>query len=120
LIHLEVARVQHEAGGGADGDGEGIGDGVVDGEELQVEGTDPQSLPLLDDMSIRLDARLAQLGLDEGERELGTVEWDIRTLPQQEGQAADVILDASRDPDEVARVLAEWTQGGGPDEERAG
>jgi shikimate kinase len=35
-------------------------------------------------------------------------------------EAADVILDASKDPDEVARVLAEWTQGGGPDEERAG
>lgn len=35
-------------------------------------------------------------------------------------EAADVILDASKPAAEVARVLAEWANGGGPDEERAG
>jgi shikimate kinase len=35
-------------------------------------------------------------------------------------EAADVILDASRPADEVARVLAEWAGGGGPDEDQAG
>jgi len=35
-------------------------------------------------------------------------------------EAADVILDASKPAAEVARVRAEWANGGGPDEERAG
>ena len=34
LVHLEVAGVHDEAGGGADGDGEPVGDGVVDRNEL--------------------------------------------------------------------------------------
>ena len=37
LVHLEVAGVQHQAGGGADRDGERVGNGVVDGDELEVE-----------------------------------------------------------------------------------
>ena len=37
LVHLEVARVQDQAGAGADRDGEAVGDRVVDGEELEVE-----------------------------------------------------------------------------------
>ena len=35
-------------------------------------------------------------------------------------EAADVILDGSRPPEEVARVLADWANGGGPDEDQAG
>ncbi len=35
-------------------------------------------------------------------------------------EAADVILDASRPPDQLARMLAEWVQDGGPDEDQAG
>ncbi len=37
LVHLEVAGVQHEAGGRADRDGERIRDRVVDGDELEPE-----------------------------------------------------------------------------------
>ena len=37
LVHLEVARVQDQAGVGADGDGEAIGNGMVDGEEFEPE-----------------------------------------------------------------------------------
>ena len=40
LVHLEVAGVQHEAGGGADRDGERVGDRVVDRDELEVEGAE--------------------------------------------------------------------------------
>ena len=36
LVHLEVAGVQHEAGGGADRDGERIRDRVVDRDELEA------------------------------------------------------------------------------------
>jgi shikimate kinase len=35
-------------------------------------------------------------------------------------EAADVILDGSLPPDDVARVLADWAQDGGPDEDQAG
>lgn len=35
-------------------------------------------------------------------------------------EAADVILDAGRPPEEIARVLAEWASGGGSDEDEAG
>ncbi len=35
-------------------------------------------------------------------------------------EAADVILDAARAPEDLARVLAEWIADGGPDEDAAG
>lgn len=47
----------------------------------------------------------------------------IRRAAEREAvyrEAADVILDASQPPDQVARVLADWATGGGPDEDRAG
>jgi hypothetical protein len=38
LVHLEVARVHHQAGAGPDRHAEGVGDGMVDGDELALEG----------------------------------------------------------------------------------
>ena len=61
LVHLEVAGVQHEAGGRADRDRQRVGDRVVDREELAVER--PELLPVaLDDLQrVRLDAVLVSL-----------------------------------------------------------
>ena len=50
LVHLEVTRVQHHAGAGADRDRERVGDGVVDGDELEVEGAEAEPVALLDDV----------------------------------------------------------------------
>src|SRR5699024_5905298 len=48
LVHLEVARVQHGPGAGAEEDGEAVADRVVDLHELQVEDARPVLLPRLD------------------------------------------------------------------------
>ena len=101
LVHLEVARVQHEPRGSADRHGQGVGDGVVDREELQVEGAHREPLPLGDDMGHGLDARLAQFGLGECQREARAVERDVRSQSQQEGQGADVVLVAVREDDRI-------------------
>lgn len=47
----------------------------------------------------------------------------VRRAAEREGtyrEAADVILDASQPPGDVARVLAGWATGGGPEQDRAG
>ena len=106
LVHLEIAGMQDKPRGGANRHGQRVGDGVVDREELQVERADREPLPLGDDMGHGLDARFAQLGLGEGQREARAVEGDVRALAQQEGQRADVILVPVREDDRVHLVEA--------------
>ena len=69
LVHLEVAGVQHDAGGGRDRDGERVRDRVVDGDELELERAELLGLALLDGERVRRDAVLLELRLDERERQ---------------------------------------------------
>ena len=91
-VHLEVAGGQDAAGRGAHEDGHGVGDGVVDGHELQVEGAVGHALVLVDDVEHRADAVLLELGVDEGEGEVGAHQGDVLAQAQQVGDAADVVL----------------------------
>ena len=107
LVHLEVAGVQHQAGGGADGHGERVGDRVVDGEELEVERAEGQLVALGHLAGDRLDLVLLQLGVDERQRELGADQRDVAPLAQQVGHAADVVLVAvgQHDRDDVVHPV---------------
>ena len=91
-VHLEVAGGQDAAGRGAHEHGHGVGDGVVDGHELQVEGAVGHALVLVDDVEHRADAVLLELGVDEGEGEVGAHQGDVLAQAQQVGDAADVVL----------------------------
>ena len=91
-VHLEVAGGQDAAGRGAHEDGHGVGDGVVDGHELQVEGAVGHALVLVDDVEHRADAVLLELGVDEGEGEVGAHQGDVLAQAQQVGDPADVVL----------------------------
>ena len=106
LVHLEVAGVHDHARRGADGDREGVRDRVVDRDELAVEGADALAVALLDLERVRADAVLLELGLDEGEGQLGADERDVRLLAQEEGDAADVVLVAVREHDALDVVEA--------------
>lgn len=92
LVHLEVARVDHHAGGRADGDREGVGDGVVDRHELAVEGADALAVSLCHLKGVRADAVLLELRLDECEGQLGADERDVRLLAEEVGDTTDVVL----------------------------
>lgn len=106
LVHLEVAGVDHHARGCADGDREGVRDGVVDRHELAVEGADAFAVALRDFERVGADAVLLELGLDEGEGQLGADQRDVRLLAEQEGDAADVVLVAVREDDALDVVEA--------------
>ena len=107
LVHLEVAGVQHQAGGGADRDGQAVGDRVVDRDELAVErARAPAGCPSRDLDGLRGDPVLLELGLDEGQRELGADQGDVRPLAQQVRHAADVVLVPVREHDGVDLVEA--------------
>ncbi len=106
LVHLEVACVDHQAGGRADRDGQGVRDGVVDGDELAVEGADALAVPLRHLKGVGADAVLLELGLDEGEGQLGADQRDVRLLAQEEGDAADVVLVAVGEDDALDVVEA--------------
>ena len=84
LVHLEVARVDDHARRGADGDREGVRDGVVDRDELAVEGADALAMALGHLEGVRADAVLLELGLDEGEGQLGADQRDVRLLAQED------------------------------------
>ena len=94
------------AGGGADGDREGVRDGVVDRDELAVEGADALAVPLRDLEGVGADAVLLELRLDEGEGQLGADQRDVRLLPQEERDGADVVLVAVREDDALDVVEA--------------
>lgn len=106
LVHLEVAGVDHHARGSADGDGQRVRDGVVDRDELAVEGTDAFAVPLRHLEGVRTDAVFLELGLDQGQGQLGADQRDVRLLPQEEGDAADVVLVAVGEDDALDVVEA--------------
>ncbi len=93
LVHLEVAGVQHHAGRGPDGDGQGVGDGVVHRDELEVERAEGQPVALLH-LVVHglLEAVLAELGVEEGQGELGPDERDVLALAEEVRRGADVVL----------------------------
>lgn len=92
LVHLEVAGVQHDPGGGADGHGQGIGDRVVHRDELALERAERAALVLGDLDLDRLDPVLGELALDQPEREPRPDQRDVGTLPQQVRHGADVVF----------------------------
>ena len=104
LVHLEVTGVQHQAGGGADRDSQAVRDRVVDRDELAVERAQRLPLPLADLDGLRGDPVLLELGRDEGQREPGPDQGDVRPLAQQVRHGADVVLVPVREHDRVDLV----------------
>ncbi len=92
LVHLEVAGVQHDAGRGLDRHGERVGDRVVHREEFKVEGSERVLGSLLDLHYFRSQPVLGELGLHQGERQLGPDQGDVAALAEQVGHRADVVL----------------------------
>jgi hypothetical protein len=63
--------VQDQSGAGADRHRERVGDGVVDRDELQVEGSERDAVPLLDDVvDGLLEAVLPQLAAEQRQGQL--------------------------------------------------
>jgi hypothetical protein len=93
LVHLEVARVQHQGRAGADRDGQGVGDRVVDGDELELVGAEREPVARLHLVVDGLPQPvLAELGVQQGERQLGAHQRDVATLAQEVRRSADVVL----------------------------
>ena len=63
---------------------------------LQREGAQLHLLAIRDDGADRRDPVLAELGLDQGERQLGAEDRDVGTLAKQVRQRSDVVLDNFR------------------------
>ena len=101
LVHLEVAGVQHGPGRGAHGDRERVRDGVVDRDELALEHAEPLGHALPHGERQRGDAVLAELGLDERERQLRADQRDVAAQAQQVRDRADVVLVAVREDDRL-------------------
>ena len=107
LVHLEVAGVQHQPGGGADGDGQPVGDRVVDGDELAVERAErargrPRATSTVFGVmrcSLSLASMKASVSLEPTTGMSGA-------LAQQVGHAADVVLVAVGEHDRVDLVEA--------------
>ena len=114
LIHLEVASVQHGAGGGLDRYSERIRNRVVHGEEFKIERTDFLVLPFAHGERVRGDAMFLELRLDEREREVGADQRYVGAQPQQVRDGADVILVAMRedDADHVLEPVADRAEVG--------
>lgn len=79
---------------------------MVDRHELAVEGAQAFAIALGDLERVRADAVLLELRLDEGERQLGADQRDVRLLAQEVRNAADVVLVAVREHDAVDVVEA--------------
>ena len=62
--------------------------------------------PSVDLEGVRADAVLLELGLDQGEGQLGADQRDVRLLAQQERDGADVVLVAVREHDALDVVEA--------------
>ena len=65
---------------------------MIDGHELQVEGTVVDALVLADHPERGADAVLTQLGLNEGQGEVASHQRNVVTQAQQVGHASDVVL----------------------------
>ena len=92
MIHLEVAGVQNRAGGRTDCESERIGDRVIDREEFDIELSELKAFAFLDDGGVTLDAMLAELGLEQSQGELRTVDRDAGRITQQIRHGTNVIL----------------------------
>ena len=92
-VQLEVAGVQDRALRGVDGGGEAVGHRVGDGEELAVERADLQPLVVGHDPEVGAvdQARLLDAVPGQAQGQLGAVDRELQ-LPEQERQAADVVL----------------------------
>ncbi len=109
LVHLEVAGVEDVAGTGADEDGKRVGDRMVDGDELEVEGTELVEVTSRDDAGDRLDPVLLELGLDERDRQLRAEDRDVGLALEQVGDGADVVFVAvgEHEADDVVEAVVE-------------
>ncbi len=107
LVHLEVAGVQDGAGVRVDGDGERVRDRVVHGHELALERAELDDVVFLDHAGARLDPVLLELGLDQGEGQLGADHGDVVAQAQQVRHGADVVLVAvgQDDADDVVHAV---------------
>ena len=65
---------------------------MVDREELALERAEPLDVALGHLQGVRADAVLLELGLDQGQRQLGADQRDVRLAAQQVGTRADVVL----------------------------
>src|SRR5215472_7049034 len=92
-IDLEVAGVEHDAGGCVDRKGDAVDKRVRDANGHDAEGAEREAAAgqHLDEVSIVEEAVFVELALDIGECELGAVDRDVQ-LGKNPGQAADVIL----------------------------
>ena len=93
LIHLEVTRDEDVARIGAHEDRERVGDRVGDGDKFEVEGADGEAIALGDDVEARVrQAVFTQLGGDEGQGQIGSVDRNVASQLQQVGHGTDVVL----------------------------
>ena len=93
LVHLEVAGVQHQPGAGADRDGERVGDRVVDRDELELERAEVEPVARLHlVVDGLLEPVLAELGVEQGQGQLGADERDVAALAEEVRRGADVVL----------------------------
>ena len=104
LVELDVAGVDQRAGRGLDVHGQRVGDGVGHGDELEVVGADLHLVAALHGNHHRVEVVLLALRLDEGERELGADQRDVRAQLEQVGHAADVVLVAMREHERLDLV----------------
>ena len=108
LIHLEVTRDEDVARIGAHEDRERVGDRVGDGDELEVEGTDGEAVALGNDVEARVgQAVFAQLGCDEGQGQVGSVDRNVSSQLEEVGHGTDVVLVAvgEDEADDVVHAL---------------
>jgi len=114
LVELDVAGVQHQTGGRADGHRERVRDGVVHREVLAVELAVPGALPLAHLTQVRGEPVFLALGGDQREGELGADDLHVRAQPQQPRDGADVVLVAVREHDglDVVETVLDGAQVG--------
>ncbi len=92
LVHLEVASFQHQAGRRADGNSQTVRDGVVHCKEFDVERAKLAAVAFLDRDQLALDPVLVQLGLQEGQGQLGGDDGDVAAVLEQVRDTANVVL----------------------------
>ena len=79
-----------------------------DGDELEVEGTDGEAVALGDDVEARVgQAVFAQLGCDEGQGQVGSVDRNVSSQLEEVGHGTDVVLVAvgEDEADDVVHAL---------------
>ena len=112
VVDLEVAGLDHHAGGAVDGKAHRVGDGVVDVDGLHGEAPQMDLLPGHDlhKAGAARQVELLQLVADQAQRQLGAVDRQVQLL-QQVGDAADVVLVAVGDQQALDPVLVLQNEG---------